>query len=275
MSSKVLGSVIGGGIVPTKKQHLKRYPFLILVDISGSTGGGDRPDIDTINRCLSELIEKLRNPSHGSELAKQIEHVDVALVTYSDEPYQEFDFTLAENLPASIKPFTPQNLTGTGSALEFALSKIGDRIRYLKGNKTPVGLPHIFHITDGAPTDMPIGSPRWRDIGEKLGRVHGKQVGSLESKQVAKILHFVTPNGYDPDQRTMTDEDGNKVNGQEALALLSGPDSVFTIDDGVESFMELVSLIEVLITSVTKNFPAYESAHKLAQESHGKINSVR
>jgi uncharacterized protein YegL len=247
---------------------------LFLVDISGSTGGGDRPDIDTINRCLPQLIENLRNPPQGSELAKQIEHVDVALVTYSDEPYEIFDFTLAEHLPASIHPFTPQNLTATGSALEFALSRIGDRIRYLKSIKTPIGLPHIFHITDGAPTDIKIGTQRWRDISEKLGRVHGKQVGSLESKQVAKILHFATPNGCDPDQRPMTDENGNKINGHEALALLSGPDSVFTIDYGVESFTELTSLIEAVITSVTKNFPAYESAKKLAQESHGKINSV-
>ena len=39
--------------------------------------------------------------------------------------------------------------------------------------------------------------------------------------------------------------------------------------------MELTSLIEVVITSVTKNFPAYEVAHKQAQESYGKINSAQ
>jgi uncharacterized protein YegL len=253
------------GTVPDKKKHLKRYPFVLLIDISGSTGTGSDPDIGHINDAIAKLIDKLLNPPASTELAHQVDQIDVALITYSDKPTIEIPWSITNSLPASIPPFKPLGTTATGVALEKALSYIGDRLRDYKDTKNyiPSGLPHIIHLTDGAPTDMKVGDQRWREIQAKLGNLQGTE------RQIASILHFVSPNGCM--SSFIKDETGNDITGQQALAKLSGAATVFEMGKEVQAFEQLIRLVTGVMTKITQNFGAADAAEQAARDSHGHI----
>lgn len=252
------------GEVPNKIKHEKRFPFLFLVDISGSTGdGGANADIHAINRALGEIFATLKNPPPSTPLADQNDLIDVSVVSYSDEPRVEVDWSLADELPASTN-FTPQRGTRTARAMDFSLAHIAKRLQYFAdpNNRIPSGLPHIIHITDGAPTDMTPGDQRWEQIAAKLGRL------GYGENQKAEILHFVSPNGcrLNPLNSHLTDGNGNLLTGQQALAKLSGAKSVYEIGQGSDTIADLVKLITLLMTTIS-SFANVTKAHDIAAEA--------
>lgn len=256
------------GQIPDPLKHKKRFPFLFLIDISGSTGqGGANADIHAINQSLGQIFDTLKNPPPSSPLADQVDQIDVSVVTYSDNPHIEVDWTMCNGLPVSTN-FTPLQGTRTALAFEFALAHIHKRLDYYRdpNNRIPSGLPHIIHITDGAPTDMRPGDARWVAIAERLGRVMG--TNNPEAKQQAEVLHFISPNGcrLHPINQHLVDETGAPMTGQQALAKLSGKKSVYEISQGVATTPDLVKLITVVMTTISA-FANKTKAHDIAKDA--------
>ncbi len=67
---------------------------------------------------------------------------------------------------------------------------------------------------------------------------------------MAKILHFVAPNGCcTHPQSAHHDETGRLLSGQEVLAHLTGPKSVYELSKGAESMAELVKMVTAIINA--------------------------
>lgn len=245
------GKLGAGRLVPPRQAHLKRFLFVFVVDISGSTGaGGANADIHAINRDLGAMFDHLRNAPATSPLGLVKNQIDVALLTYCSDVDDVFDWKEAGELPTSFN-FTPRSTTGTGKALNAAVDKVSARLRQLKqpGQKIATGLPHIFHLTDGEPTDLGIGSTQWTAL---KARLEGFTGGADPEKVRPKFVHFITPNGCAVQSHsTLTDETGQKISGQQLLSKLSGPASVVELAQGGGSLPAMVNLVTMVITRVT------------------------
>ncbi|MFM9938684.1 MAG: vWA domain-containing protein [Hyphomicrobiaceae bacterium] len=282
--SKVAKAVIGqignmaAGKVPVADAHLKRFLFVVLVDVSGSTAEafkGNPPDIHAINDALPLICKALREPRAGTPLARVHKQLDLAIVAYSHRIQEILPWTLATKLQASFAPLTPEGGTATGAALEHVQQMIHARQTELRASKTPLGMPHIIHVTDGGPTDMQPGDAKWNAVQARLAKVGGMQ--GLESIKTAAIMHFVTPNGCDPDFI------GNQIfaasagqTGMERLGQLSGAASVHPVEEGGKLTETLVELVTATIINVSSlNMPANEAAKAATKKAkEGKNDST-
>lgn len=255
------------GIDPSKvrediKSSLRgaeRYPFLFLVDVSGSTGEPPDPDIAHINAALNLLLDKLRNPPKDSQLQKNRDLIDVCIVAYSDDVELVLDWMPANKLPATIKALKPLNDTCTAKALLDSIEKIGERLRDLRAAKIPFGHPHIVHLTDGAMKDAAPGDARWQELTSKLTRIDGR---ANSEKKYCTLVNFITPKGM---QQGFVDINGKRMSGKDLLDQLCGDKVVFDMGKTVGSFEEMVQLVARFITNVTNNFgtkKAIEAAEK-------------
>ena len=254
---------LAAGQVPVADAYLKRFLFVTLVDISGSTAeafNGNPPDIQAINDAIPKICKALREPRAGTPLAKVHKQIDLAIVAYSHHTIEVLPWTLATQLNMSFTPLKPEGGTATGAALEHVLRMIHARQTELRASKTPIGLPHIIHVTDGGPTDMQPGDAKWTSVQARLAKVGGMQ--GLESIKTAAIMHFVTPNGCDPDFI------GNKIfaasagqTGMERLGQLSGAASVHPLPEGLKMTETLVETVTATIINIsTLNMSADEAA---------------
>lgn len=252
VAQQMITNLAGPGFVPVTLAARKRYPFVFIIDVSGSTGLMPDPDINHINKAIALLLDTLRNPTPSSELQKQVDSLDICLIAYSATPQVIVPWSIVQNLPPAIQPLTPQSSTGTGAAVEAALQQIGDRLRYYNdpANRFGSGMPHIIHLTDGAMTDMTPGDNRWNTIKDRLDDLTG--IANAEKKRTT-MLHFLSPKGCDRDR---IDVNGRMMSGQQLLAELTGPDTVFEMGREITSFEQLIRLITVAITSITKNYGA-------------------
>ncbi len=243
------------GLVPERKKYLKRYPFVFLLDISASTGMEPDPDIHHINRAIAQLTDMLRSPPPSTELYTQAKQIDVCILAYNESVKEILPWSTSENLPASIPVLQPDGGTSMGKALQHAISKIGERLRYYRdsANNISSGMPHIIHLTDGAPTDItPVGSPAWNDIAGKLNRIDGT---TDPEKRKTSILHFCSPKGF---------VGGGE--GAQLLAKLTGPNSVFALGSEIANFADLVKLVTVVIGNVTKDFDTQDAVNEAMAE---------
>lgn len=243
------------GLVPEGKKYLKRYPFVFLVDISASTGQEPDPDIHHINRAIGQLADMLKSPPPSTELYTQAKCIDVCVLSYNESVKEVIPWSMAENLPASVPVLQPDGGTSMGKALNYAINKIGERLRYYRdpANNISSGMPHVIHLTDGAPTDItPVGSPAWNDIAGKLNRIDGT---ADPEKRKTSVLHFCSPKGY-----------VNGGEGAQLLGKLTGPHSVFALGTEIANFADLVRLVTVVITNVTKDFATGDAVSEAFQE---------
>lgn len=267
-SKAIMGNMknLAAGKVPVADAHLKRFLFVLLVDTSGSTAAafkGNPPDIEAINEAIPLVYKALREPRAGTPLAKIQKQIDLAVVAYSHRTTEVLPWTLAAQLPASISPLTPDGGTSTGDALEHVLQIIHERQTDLRGGKTPIGLPHIIHLTDGGPTDMEPGDAKWMKVQAKLAKVSGMQ--NIESIKTAALVHFVTPNGCDSEFL------GNKIfavgaglTGVERLGQLSGATSVHPLPEGLKMTETLVDTVTATIINVSVLNMSADAAAKAA-----------
>lgn len=246
IAAQMITNVAGPGFVPPMLASKKRYPFVFIIDVSGSTGAQPDPDINHINKAIALLIDTLRNPTPSSELQKQVDSLDICIIAYSAAPRVIVPWSIVQNLPTAVQTLTPETSTGTGAAIEAALQQIADRLHYYENpaNQLGSGMPHIIHLTDGAMNDMQPGDARWNAIKQRLDNING--MANPEKKTTA-MLHFVSPKGC---------VGGQNGNGQTLLAQLTGADTVFEMGREIASFEQLVQLITVAITSITRNFGA-------------------
>jgi uncharacterized protein YegL len=231
----------GPGFVPPKLGGLKRYPFLLLVDVSGSTGDGHDPDINHINRSIDMFLDMMRNPAPNGQLATKIDAIDIAIVAYNQDPITVLPWSTARNLPGSIPPLSAGGSTATGKAFDFAISLCGERLRYYRdpANAFPYGMPNIIHLTDGAITDMQPGDPLWTTLQSQI-TVLNKTNGETSTQGIG-ILHFISPRGVMA-QTTQT------------LAAFSGAATVFDMTKDIHTFDQLVKFLTCFVTSITQAY---------------------
>lgn len=123
---------------------------IMLVDTSGSMSG----NLAAVNEGLKSLKKEIE----GDDLASK--RVDLAVVTFDDQTQVLHDFSSIEN-------FEPPTLrTGGSTAMGDAILKAADMVEQRKQMYKSKGIdyfrPWIFMITDGEPTDMKPGDPKWQ-----------------------------------------------------------------------------------------------------------------
>ncbi|SRR5579883_351129 len=132
---------------------------VLLLDTSGSMSVGDK--ITSLNEGLRTFKEAVSS----DELASK--RVDLAVITFGEAVNVMHDFS-------SIEDFDPPTLTagGTtpmGEAIVRAADMIEERKKHYRAQGVDYYRPWVFMITDGDPTDMSPGEPRWTEV---VKRVH-------------------------------------------------------------------------------------------------------
>ncbi len=270
VARQMITNLAGPGFVPPTLAGKKRYPFVFIIDVSGSTGMEPDPDINHINRAISILLDTLRNPTPSSELQKQVDAIDICILAYSSHTTEILPWSIVQNLPPAVQPLTPQSSTGTGGAIEQALRHISDRLHYYDdpANCFAYGMPHIIHLTDGAMTDMKPGDARWNAIKQRLDNIGGV---TNPEKQSVTMLHFVSPKGC---IRDIINVGGRPMSGQQLLAELTGANTVFEMGREIGSFEQLIRLITVAITSITRDFGGLSAVEAMKQAIDSVASSL-
>jgi uncharacterized protein YegL len=252
----------GGGHVPAASQRGTRFPIMLLVDTSGSTGydpqtGGDGPgaDIHRINAAIQGIFQNLRYPTSGTDLAAEQENIDVCLISYNSRYRVNVPWTMATQLDPNIAPLKADGGTHTGAALTYALGYIGHRIRYYSANNINYGRPTLLHFTDGQPTDMAPGDATWTAIQAALYRV--SPLNDPENR-FAVIRHLVAGNGNNPLTTQLPLANGSIGTGLSLLAELSGERTALVLEDHPDLLNELVEFVTTFISGVTNIFGADE-----------------
>lgn len=127
---------------------------VLLLDTSGSMSVGDK--ITSLNEGLRTFKEAISS----DELASK--RVDLAVITFGEAVNVMHDFS-------SIEDFDPPTLTagGTtpmGEAIVRAADMIEERKKHYRAQGVDYYRPWVFMITDGDPTDMSPGEPRWTEV---------------------------------------------------------------------------------------------------------------
>lgn len=247
-----MGGVSVGPTVPHDQRDLKRFLFLFLIDTSDSTSqGGANADIHHINQQLGAFMDALRNPPVSDPLFLVRDQIDISILTYNSNYTEVCLWEPATNIPTSFQ-FQPLGGTNTKAAFERAIALIQARLDLFKqpGQKISTGAPHIFHFTDGVPTDVFVDQPGWTQFLETLQRFTSDP--AIEQKQRGQIVHFVSPRGtVVTDYNFQTDTDGTKLSGEAVLSKLAGPVPVIKLTRGPESLKAALRLVTMIVTSVT------------------------
>lgn len=243
--------------IPRNMAGRTRYPVLLLIDVSGSTAhdpihgdNGPNADIHRINGAIQKIIALLRTPPSGTPIYNNRDNIDLAILTYSHAVTVNLPWTPAAQLPAMIAPFGPQTVTATGKALLFAVDYGLQHYRAVRQQNVNCGLPNIFHITDGCPTDMHPGSPMWGNVQKRLAQLSPSD--KLENRYMA-IKNIVAANGCDPNSASGTMElpNGDTITGLQLMTQLAKGSKTFQLDNTQDAFDELVELVTVLIEHTT------------------------
>ena len=147
---------------------------VLLLDTSGSMGG---QPIESLNRAVNDF----KVQTGMDELAKK--RVDISIVEFNSEVRVVQDFVpLPRMEPVRLEA---NGMTSMGKAIDMAIDKVKERMRFYASMGTPNFPAHIFMITDGAPTD---------DITAAQERLRQEQ----EDKKKIKFFAIGVP-GYEKD----------------------------------------------------------------------------
>lgn len=249
--STLYSQVPQSGLVPPQTSHLQRFPFVFLVDTSGSTGAGPDPDINHINAALATILGNLKNPPVGSPLRHQNKQVDVCIIAYSSGIDIVQDWSTIENVPASIRPLTAAGGTQMGQGMLTALSKIGERFNYYRSQGMSWGRSHIIHLTDGAPTDMTVGDAKWNEITARLHKLDGT---NNPEKVKTAVIHYCSPGGFGSNSAADS--------GMENLKKMSGVNSVFSLTGELGNFDAVAQMVTELVSFASSDFPPDDAVAK-------------
>ncbi|WP_159108310.1 VWA domain-containing protein [Hyphomicrobium sp. GJ21] len=220
--------------------HKRRFAFVVLIDVSGSTSRLPDPDIHRINNAVNELIKLLKDPPKDSTVYANRDAIDLSIIAYNEQVMDILDWTEVKDLPDHVEEMRGKGGTHMGDALEYAVDKC---IRINEGyasRSITNGMPHIIHLTDGIPTDLlPIDGPAWNAIRAKLSRFDGR----TKDLKRANILHFCAPKAY-----SVKAENGKS--GAELLALLTGKNTVLAIGKDMPPFEQLAQFVTVFMDSL-------------------------
>jgi uncharacterized protein YegL len=263
VSNAALANSSGSAVTPQQAGRT-RTPVLFLIDVSGSTGEGDNPDLPQMQKILNQMILVMSQPPSTNPLASAATTVDVAIVSYSTEPTLVQPWEQANKLPA-LPDLQPLYGTNTATALIAALDYIGRRQDYYdkyQPQPIPKNIPHIFHFTDGAPTDCETGDALWLHVRELLAEVCGDK-----DKPFSMISHFIAPNGMTKEHSPhMKDAGGNQISGYEAMSQWFGGDTVYEMVDAPHKVDEIVKV-------VLKSVGGYSNQKRRINDSLKQFNS--
>jgi len=242
--------------IPEAVTRKTRFPIVILVDASASTNfdaiqqseGGPNADIHRINSALSKLVNLLRTPPPGPLLDNR-DAIDVCIISYSSDMRVELPWTPAPDLQSMFPPIVPRNATDTGEAILYSIDYALKHYRNLTGRNISCGMPHIFHITDGVPTDMHPGSPLWVEVQSMLGRMAST---TNPEKRYLALKNIVTANGCDPNAPGVMEVNGQRLTGLEVMKQLAAGSHTYELANTEDAFHDLIGLFTVLITNVTQ-----------------------
>jgi uncharacterized protein YegL len=133
-----------------------KCPVVLCLDTSGSMSG---EPISELNRA----VEVLKNDLISDPKAKKV--VEIAIVTFGGGITVQ-DFVV----PEFMEPpeFEANGDTPMGEALLKALDLIEERKKIYNENGINYYRPWLILITDGYPTDMTRGDPKWNGLKRKL-----------------------------------------------------------------------------------------------------------
>ena len=232
-------------IASSAPAHASRFPICLMIDASRSTAEpwkGNPPDIDIINRSLTEILKTFREAPRDTSLGRYKNVIDLAIFAYNTEVTPILGWTCAENLPPQIPTLVGQNGTWTGLAITEVVARIGEYQLKQRAAKTKVCVANIIHITDGAPTDMEPGDQTWLKLQSEFEGAAGN--AKTGKKQAISIVHFLTPNGCDPTFPPNVAGTTNGITqGLDRLAKLTGSESVKPMNKGMKDMNNLVKLI--------------------------------
>src|SRR5208283_2613146 len=126
---------------------------MLLLDTSGSMEG------DKI-RQLNEGLNFFKEDILQDDLARK--RVDLAIITFGEGVNVVQNFSSVENVPEM--QLTAEGLTPMGYALSMAMDLIEQRKNEYKVKGVDYYRPWLFMITDGEPTDMKPGDPKWNSV---------------------------------------------------------------------------------------------------------------
>jgi uncharacterized protein YegL len=119
--------------------------------------------------------------------------VEVAVLTFGDNPHLVTDFTDAENFqPPHL---TAAGLTPMGAAVWDALARLASRKELYRNNGIAYYRPWVFLITDGEPTDEYLGAAQQVRDGEARGAFSFYAVGVNDAnmQKLAEIAPLSRP----------------------------------------------------------------------------------
>ncbi|MBF0344859.1 MAG: VWA domain-containing protein [Nitrospirae bacterium] len=130
---------------------------ILVLDTSGSMAGGNI-------KQLNEGLKSFKEDVLSDELARK--RVDLAIISFGEGVNIVSDFSSAETMPDVA--LEASGSTPMGDALLMAMDMIEQRKRDYKDKGIDYYRPWIFMITDGEPTDMDYGDPKWNDVAQKV-----------------------------------------------------------------------------------------------------------
>ncbi len=249
--SSLYSQVPQSGLVPPQNTHLQRFPFVFLIDTSGSTGVGPDPDINHINAALATILGNLKNPPLNTPLRHQNKQVDVCIIAYSSGVNIVQDWSTIQNVPASIPPLTASGGTQMAAGMRAALAKIGERFNYYKSEGMSWGRSHIIHLIDGAPADMSPGDATWNDIAARLHKLDGT---NNPEKIKTAVIHYCSPGGFGSSSAADS--------GMENLKKMSGDQSVFSLTGEIGNFETVAKMVTEFVTIASSDFPPDDAVAK-------------
>jgi uncharacterized protein YegL len=241
--------------IPNAVARKTRYPVVLLVDVSASTGFGSHgmnspdADIHRINAALQSLFAALRTPPEGSKLERVHKSVDLAIISYSDAPTVQLQWTPLYDLPECPPVLTWHQSTRTWQAMMYALDYADGHINALKRRNISVGKPNILHFTDGCPTDMEPGSPEWTALQTRLRSYVSKRDGA--TRKLA-LTSFVAKNGCDPQSPsgTRTLSTGETITGLEFMTRLGEGAAVHDLGKCADTIPDLIELVTMTMSEI-------------------------
>lgn len=265
-----LANGLGGPPIPEIDTADPRFPYVILVDISGSTGleVNGLKDIDKINEAIGQLVQKLKYPPRSGPLAQVHDQIDILLIAYASDPVVVIDWARASELPDQLPLFAAGGGTAMGKALLMSVDKVLARQQRYKEQGLPrCGIPHFFNITDGEPTDVKPGDALWAEIERKLIKA-----ASDPAKKRYVVHNFIAPNGYVPTPSTPKDASGTSITGAVQIAQWFGPKSVISLGEGADNFQNMVEVVVKTITILSQTAANPEDV--IAKRTNGGLGNA-
>jgi uncharacterized protein YegL len=163
-----------GAQMPLSAPNEPHVACVLLLDTSGSMHG---QSINSLNKAVNDF----KAQTELDELAQK--RVDISIIEFNSKVNVVQDFVpLPRMEPVRLEA---NGMTSMGMAIDMAIDKIKERMRFYASMGTPNFPGHIFMITDGAPTDDITA------VREKL---------RLEQEEKKKIKFFaIGVPGYDKD----------------------------------------------------------------------------